>query len=330
MSDRPKQEDTVVDILQKYYLQKLKNNLISERTYVIYQNIIFILQKNLINAPIQSLQVQDIENLSDNIRCYSNETITKIWNCLKFTFKLAYNRRIIDYNIMLDDTLMKPNSNKLSSPVEALTLTEQTQLITILKKELSQNSKYQLHIYACLLCLYTGMRIGEALALCQDAINLDNNTITVKRTLTTNTQGKIYLNPHTKSYKSNKNADSGKRTFFMYPQVQEIVIDLLENSSSETPNGILFWNSQKNSYLSSNEVNYYLQAINKKYSIISGRLHSHILRHTFITRCVESGVNLKVIQYLVGHTKNSTLTLDIYTSISSDFIHQELQKLISQ
>ncbi|MGN8887495.1 tyrosine-type recombinase/integrase [Blautia sp. HCP28S3_G10] len=40
----------------------------------------------------------------------------------------------------------------------------------------------------------------------------------------------------------------------------------------------------------------------------------HSLRHTFTTRLVEAGVNIKVIQNLCGHSR-SDVTLDIYTTV---------------
>lgn len=52
----------------------------------------------------------------------------------------------------------------------------------------------------------------------------------------------------------------------------------------------------------------------------------HDLRHTFITRCAESGVNINVTQNLVGHSTLNT-TLAIYTHISQKFIQDEIKKL---
>ena len=88
----------------------------------------------------------------------------------------------------------------------------------------------------------------------------------------------------------------------------------------------MFWNYQKNTYITPGEITSYLQRINEKHNICSS-LHSHKLRHTFITRCVEKGLFPKVIQSLVGHIEGSTITNDVYTSISNDFIQQELKKL---
>ena len=51
----------------------------------------------------------------------------------------------------------------------------------------------------------------------------------------------------------------------------------------------------------------------------------HDLRHTFITRCAESGININVTQNLVGH-KTLNTTLAIYTHISQEFLKEEFKK----
>ena len=52
----------------------------------------------------------------------------------------------------------------------------------------------------------------------------------------------------------------------------------------------------------------------------------HTLRHTFVTRGAESGISMKVMQELCGHSKID-ITADIYTHISSDFKKKEFSKM---
>ena len=53
---------------------------------------------------------------------------------------------------------------------------------------------------------------------------------------------------------------------------------------------------------------------------------THSLRHTFGTRCIESGIAPVVVQRLMGH-KDISVTLNTYTSILNKFKEEELQKL---
>ena len=52
----------------------------------------------------------------------------------------------------------------------------------------------------------------------------------------------------------------------------------------------------------------------------------HSLRHTFATRLCENGVNIKVIQELLGHSDFST-TMDIYTDVTKELKESEINKL---
>ena len=52
----------------------------------------------------------------------------------------------------------------------------------------------------------------------------------------------------------------------------------------------------------------------------------HTLRHTLATRMCEMGINLKVIQDVLGHSDFST-TMNVYTDATSDFKKKEFQTL---
>ena len=57
-------------------------------------------------------------------------------------------------------------------------------------------------------------------------------------------------------------------------------------------------------------------------------ISTHSLRHTFATRCIESGVNAVVLQRLLGHTDIS-ITLNTYTSVFNQFKDNELEKVMN-
>lgn len=320
-----KNDETFISILKSYVEQKHDDGITSDRSYGREISTIKQIEmtcNDFINKPVQKITVEDIEKSKKNIRKYSNAVISKIWLLINKTFQIATARRKITFNIMLDETLRKPISERAEQKIEALTVTEEKKLINILTTK-EANHKYSKII---LLQLYTGMRIGEVLALSKDCIDLKNNTLTVYRTLTQDDKFHVIMGEHTKTYKKIIGIDKGKRTFPMNDKVLTLVKGILSCKLNNIK-GMLFWDYKKDFYITPCEINSYLKRINSKYQITSSSIHSHRLRHTFITRCVENGINQKVIQNIVGHVKGSTITSDVYTSISADFMIKELEKM---
>ena len=321
-----KRKDTFLSICEKHIKQKHDDGLVSDRTYTRDLATLELIKKccsSFVNKPMQKITVENIQESKKEMRNYSNSTIDKMWILINKTFKIAFSRRLISFNIMLDESLAKPISSKEDKKIEALTVEEEKRLIDVLNNQ-ERNHKYRNII---LLQLYTGMRIGEVLALSKDCIDLDNNTITVYRTLTRDTKDNIVIGKHTKTFVRTANVDKGKRTFPMTQQVRNLIIKIL-NSKNKNIYNLIFWDYQNSTFISYNELNAWLRRINEKYHICSDNLHTHRLRHTFVTRCIEKGISLSVIQEIVGHVQSSSITLDTYTSISNDFIEQELKKLI--
>ncbi len=67
--------------------------------------------------------------------------------------------------------------------------------------------------------------------------------------------------------------------------------------------------------------------MNKKSSIINEEkilpnFSCHTLRHTFTTRLIESGMNIKVIQEALGHSDIQT-TLNIYADVTKELKQQQ-------
>lgn len=317
-----KSADTVYSIGENHIKQKYLDGFISDRSYKRELETLKQLKStcnNFCNKPIQKVTVSSIEKSKENMRKYSNSTISKIWVLLSKVFKIAYSRHILAYNIMEDETLTKPISKIKSKKIEALTVEEEKRLEKVL---LSNKHMYNIIL---LVQLYTGMRIGEVLALSKDCIDLKNNTLTVYRTITRDKNDKVILGEHTKTYNKKTGIDKGKRTMPLSNKVRKLLEPMLNNTLINI-NNLIFWDYTKNTFITDGEINSYLDRLNVKENI-TDRLHSHKLRHTFITRCQEKGIPLVIIQSLVGHVEGSSITNNVYTSVSLDFMERELEKI---
>jgi len=89
---------------------------------------------------------------------------------------------------------------------------------------------------------------------------------------------------------------------------------------------LLFWDYENDTFISGNELNSWLDRINKKYKISSRKIHNHRLRHDRITQWKEANMDMEAIQYLAGHVEGSNITTDVYIDVSQEYAFNELEK----
>ena len=237
---------------------------------------------------------------------YSQSCINKMYQLLGAVFKKATHRKVIDENPLRE--IKCPKSNKKTIPVRALTVDEQKKLLNVLKNE---DIRYN---DIMLLSMFTGMRIGECCALMVRDINFTDNTISVSKTVARGKNGKNVFN------ETKTSAGTRKLRF------NEEVADFLKTVIGDKKDGMLFLSSTYN-LVTTNQVNYHYSAVLKAYdiveSMIEGRVDLHSLRHTYATRCIESGMPAKVLQKILGHS-DINVTLNTYCSVFEKYSNEHL------
>ena len=315
-----KDNSTIQNIALKYIEQKKKDGLISLRTYkrdMETLNALVRVMGDYATMPIIKITPEDIESVKENFRVYSNNSISKMWVLLTRVFHIAYARKKIFFDVMQAD-IRKPISMKANKQIEALSKEQESNLRDIL-----ENAYGNTYSDIILFQLETGMRIGEVLARKITDVDFKNRTIKVDTTLTQDDNYQVMLGEHTKTYKKTTGVDKGVRTIPLSPLALEIII---RNTKLSNIQGLIFWDYEANYYVRPHAVNNWLKRVNYKYHISEASLSSHVMRHTYITRLQEKNIALPVVQYLAGHVQGSNMTNDVYTTVSQDFIKQELAR----
>lgn len=169
-----------------------------------------------------------------------------------------------------------------------------------------------------LITLYAGLRIGEICALSWDDIDLNRGIIHIR---------------HTVARVRNTNPNDGATTKLIIdsPKTSSSVRDIPISSAlfpylteMKKQVSIGFIASETNNFVSPRTYEYRFHRMLDCCGI--PQVNYHVLRHTFATRCVEAGMDVKSLSELLGHA-NVGVTLNTYVHSSLERKRQQLEKL---
>lgn len=232
------------------------------------------------------------------IESYSHSTVNGISVQLKNCLQFAVDRNIIPKNPHNGVELHKLRPPK---KIEAYAGADQKRIVDLCKTGKEANRKLFYFLIS------TGMRFGEAVALTWDDVDLETGAVNITKTGVA-IHGSMIVQEHTKT-------EAGSRTIYLAPTVLEW-LKYHKTTLDEDANyrNLVFPNRNYNVINQQNAILAW-----KKFCIKYNLEYKgmHALRHTFATRALESGIDVKVVSSMLGH-KNVITTMNIYQDVMAD------------
>ena len=282
------------------WLIEYQKTYLKERTYRNYEGVIknHILpalgEYELEELTISVLQGFVIERETNAMGRYgvglSSGSVSIIINVLQKSLDMAVNMGIVDNHSA--DRITRPKAAK-KKQTDCFTLAEQRKIEDAIIKELPHKK------IGILITLYTGLRIGELMALRWEDVDFDRKTITVKHTMrydyVDGTRSAVLDTPKTLSSQRIIPIPNSLLPYLIMTRSVSAGEYVIESCARETN-----IRSYQKLYA------HMLKSLNIRYRSF------HTLRHTFATRALESGMDVKTLSEIMGH-KSATMTLDRYS-----------------
>lgn len=171
-----------------------------------------------------------------------------------------------------------------------------------------------------MLAMYTGLRIGEICALKWGDISTDNGTVHICRTMQRLQKTDSDKNPNKTEIKiSSPKSDSSDRWIPMTENLRKMCISM----QAESPDAYVLTGCCTQ-FMEPRSLQYRFS----KYTGDCGinGITFHTLRHTFATRCVEVGFEIKSLSEILGHS-DVKITLNKYVHSSEKLKKENMDKL---
>ena len=237
----------------------------------------------------------------------SNKSVTDILTVVKSTLLYAKNA---GFAVICDVSFLSVKRSE--KEIRVLTKDEQKRLSAVL---LCETDTYKLGV---LISLYTGMRIGEVCALKWRNVNLKEKSIRVCETMQRIKNTEPAKTEKTKIIISEPKSKCSIREI----PIPACLVEIIETFRSSPDAFVLSGNATQ--YVEPRKLQYHFQKYVKEGTLEN--VNYHALRHTFATRCVELGFEIKSLSEILGHA-NVNITLNRYVHSSFELKMQNMNRL---
>lgn len=300
-------EPTVLDYYERWVKGRVEH--IAPSTYRTQDKIFGLIMNTEINdvlsikfgdIKIKDVDIDVLRELQTLLKANrKSRTVNDYMAQVKHLFADAYKERVIKYNpCLLLNNYKITEERARDTHHRALSEEEQKAFFDCERCK----SSYYYNVFC--LAISTGLRIGEIGAL--KTTDLYDDTIHVNRTITRTETGSYRVGDDAKT-------EAGRRIIPMNEQIKRIISNqrnqniLLDNGTIKM-NGLLF-RAVEGGLLMATPIDREIKRICKDAGIEPFTMHA--LRATFATRAIESGMNPKTLQEILGHSDFS-ITMSLY------------------
>ena len=316
-------EIIVLDLLKRYIATKTG---VRYNTKVGYQFVLSLVSKESFGC----LKIRDIKpsdakqwfiKLYQDGRRYS--TITSVRGVLRPAFEMAVEDDIIRRNpFSFQITDVVPNDSKTR---QAISGEVKERFLTFIR----ESRHYSQYYDEIIILLGTGMRVSELYGLTRADLDFEARRIKVERQLT--------RTRHCEYYVEKPKTASGERYIPMTDEVYRAFQNAVQRRKQpkvelliDGHTGFLFLDKDGKPKVAMHLEHVMKRIVDRYNDAHEDKLPSitpHVLRHTFCTEMANSGIDLKSLQYLMGHS-DAGVTLNVYTHASYEAAENAMRKAV--
>ena len=316
-------EITVLDLLKRYIATKTG---VRYNTKVGYQFVLNLVSKEDFGCrKIRDIKPSDAKQwfikLHQDGRRYS--TITSVRGVVRPAFEMAVEDHILRCN---------PFSSQITDVVPNDFQTRQAISKEIKERFLSfirESKHYSQYYDEIIILLGTGMRVSELYGLTRADLDIEAQQIRVERQLT--------RTRHCEYYIEKPKTASGERYIPMTEQVFQVFQSVVQRRKQpkvelliDGQTGFLFLDKDGKPKVAMHLEHVMKRIVDRYNDTHEDKLPAitpHVLRHTFCTEMANNGIDLKSLQYLMGHS-DAGVTLNVYTHASYEAAESAMRKAV--
>lgn len=286
-------------LIKSFLDAKIVESGASESTVEAYRRDLCQLEEFAAPQELSSLQIEDLEKYLAYLKENGSrsKTVSRKISCIREFYKFLQNERIITKNPSI-----KLKNPKIEKRLPEFLLPEEIGRLCV-AANCGQNFSLMRMGVMIRLMYSTGLRVSELVSLPENAINYDLSQIIIL-----GKGSKERIVPITKSVAKEVLLYSEYRKEFIGSRKNKWLFPSIRSQSGHITRDGFFKNLKKIAVLA---------------GISPEKVHPHVLRHSFATKLINSNVDLRSIQKLLGH--EHIATTEIYTHITTENLIKEVR-----